>query len=64
MDPDKVSAHTIAIIMNVGEGEDTGGDGDEDGDAVVPVKGIRYHITQKIVLRRTVLIHHCLRPRP
>jgi len=64
MDPDKVSAHTIAITMNVGEGEDMGGDGVEVGDAVVPVKGIRYHITQKIVPRRTVLLHHCLRPRP
>jgi hypothetical protein len=68
MDPDKgtrVTAHTTTI-MNVGEGEDMGGDevGDGDGDAVVPVKGIRYHIAQKIIPRRTVLLHHCRRPRP
>ena len=68
MDLDKgttVSVHTITT-MNVGEGEDVGGDGDGDavGDAVVPVKGIRYHITQKIIPRHAVLPHHCRRPRP
>ena len=70
MDQDKatrVIAHIITT-MNVGEGEDMGGVGDEvgDGDAVVPVKGIRYHIAQKIIPRCTVLLHHSrrLRPRP
>lgn len=66
MDPDqgtRVSAHTIN--MNVGEGEDMAeaGVGDGGGDAAVPVKGIRYHIAQKIILRRTVLPHQCRRPR-
>ena len=69
MDPDKgtmFSAHPITTIMNVGEGEDMGGDelGDADADAVVPVKGIHPHIAQKITARRTVLLHHCRRPRP
>jgi hypothetical protein len=68
MDPDKgtmVSAH-ITTIMSVGEGEDMGGVGDEvgDGDAVVFVKGIRYHIAQKTIPRRPVLPHHCRQPRP
>jgi hypothetical protein len=69
MDPDKgtrVSAHTITMI--VGEGEDMGEAGAGVGvgvaDAAVPVKGICHHIAQKIILRRTVLLHHCRRPRP
>jgi len=67
MDPDKgtrVSVHTIT--MNVGEGEDMGGVGVEVevGGAVVPAKGIRYHIAQKIMPRLTVRLHHCRRPRP
>ena len=64
MDPDKVSGHTIAIIMNAGEGEDMGEGGVEVEDAVVPVKGRCYNTTQKIVPRRTVLLHHSPRPRP
>ena len=67
--PDKgtrVSAYIIPTIMNVGEGEDMGGVevGVGVGDAVVFVKGIRCHIVQKIIPRRTVLPHHCRRPRP
>jgi hypothetical protein len=60
------NAHISTTIMNVGEGEDMGGVevGAEAGDAVVRVKGIRYHIAQKIIPRRTVLLHHCRRPRP
>lgn len=67
MDLDKgiiVSAHTTTTIMNVGEGEDMGGEGEGEGDAVVPVKGIRYHIAQKITPRHMdVLLHHCRRLR-
>lgn len=63
MDPDKgtrVSAHTI---MNAGEG--VGGEEEEEEDAVVPVKGIRYHTAQKIIPQRTVvLLHPCRRPLP
>jgi hypothetical protein len=69
MDPDqgtRVSAHTIS--MNVGEGEGMGeagvGVGVGDAGAAVPVKSIRYHIAQKIILRRSVLLHQCRRPRP
>ena len=54
-----VSADTNTIIMNAGEGEDTGGVVEEEGGAVVLVdkKVIRYHIGQKIMARRTVLDH-------
>jgi len=64
--PDKgtmVSAHIITTTMNVGEGEDMAVVGVVVvvGDAVVPVKGVRYHIAQEIIPRLTVLLH---RPRP
>ena len=53
-----VSADTN-IIMNAGEGEDTGGVVEEEGGAVALVdkKVICYHIEQKIMARRTVLDH-------
>jgi hypothetical protein len=60
-----VSAHTITNIMNVGEDEDTGGVVEEEGDAVALVdkKVICYHIGQKTMARRSVLLDHC-QPRP
>lgn len=60
------SAHIITTIMNVGEGEDTDGVVEEEGDAVALVDKmvIYYHIGQRIMARRTVLLDHCRRPRP
>ena len=60
-----VSAHTITNIMNVGEDEGTGGVVEEEGDGVAPVdkKVICYHIGQKTMARRSVLLDHC-QPRP
>jgi hypothetical protein len=69
MDPAEgavVSAHTIPTIMNVGEDEDTGEVVEGEGDAVALVDEmvICYHIGQKIMARRTILLDQCHRPRP
>lgn len=60
-----VSAHTITTIMNAGEGEDTGGvvEGEGDEVALVDKKAIFYLIGQMTVERRTVLLGYSRRPR-
>lgn len=58
-----VSAHTITI-MNAGEGEDTGGVVEGEGDEVALVdKKVFYLIGQMTVERRTVLLGYSRRPR-
>ena len=54
-----VSADTNIIIMNAGEGEDTGGVVEGAGGvvALVDKKVIYYRIGQKIMVRCTVLDH-------
>ena len=60
-----VSAHTITTIMNAGEGEDTGGVVEGEGDEVALVdKKVFYLIGQMTVERRTVLLGYSRRPRP